>query len=185
MVAVLRRRVAHAPAITVRVTTFERYQPEQRFDLLLSATAWHWTDPATRWERAAAALAPGGALALMWHHTRVADPKLDAAIDEAHRELVPTVGWWTEPVTDADMAAAWPYDELAGRHEFADVEVRAYRRPWTLRAPDFVSLLTNHSSYRMLAEAHRTAILDAVADLTGASVELNMLAAAYLARRNP
>src|SRR5262249_32304991 len=169
MAAVLRTRLAGAPAVTVRETTFEGYQPERRFNLLLSATAWHWTDPATRWERAAAALVPGGALALMWHHTRVADPVLDAGIAEAHRELVPTVDWWTHPVTDADMAATWPHGELADRDEFGDLAVRTYRWPWTLPTSDFVSLLTTHSAYLMLAESDRMAILDAVTDLAGAT----------------
>lgn len=45
---------------------FENWAPEQpgRFDLVFAATAWHWVDPATRYERAWAALRPGGHLAI-------------------------------------------------------------------------------------------------------------------------
>lgn len=44
---------------------FETWQPPlgQRFDLVFAATAWHWIDPAVRYQRAFDFLRPGGHLA--------------------------------------------------------------------------------------------------------------------------
>src|SRR5262245_43803874 len=60
MAAVLSRRVAGRSNVTIEVCAFEEYATQRRFGLLFSAQAWHWTDPATRWRRAADTLAPGG-----------------------------------------------------------------------------------------------------------------------------
>ena len=44
---------------------FEEWQPrpDERFDLVYAATAWHWIDPAVRYRRAWQLLRPGGHLA--------------------------------------------------------------------------------------------------------------------------
>jgi SAM-dependent methyltransferase len=45
--------------------SFEAWQPRpgEQFDLVFAATAWHWVDPAVRYEAAWRALRPGGHLA--------------------------------------------------------------------------------------------------------------------------
>jgi SAM-dependent methyltransferase len=56
MAAVLARSLADRPEVTVVNSTFEDHVPDRRYGLLFSAQAWHWTDPAVRWRRAAAAV---------------------------------------------------------------------------------------------------------------------------------
>ncbi|WP_177241203.1 class I SAM-dependent methyltransferase [Nonomuraea wenchangensis] len=80
MAAVLKRRVAGLPEVTIAVSSFEDYVPDQPFGLLFSAQAWHWADPAVRWEKAAAAPAPGGALALFWNFHHLKDPDAAAGV---------------------------------------------------------------------------------------------------------
>jgi len=66
LAAVARRKLAGFPDVTVHVTTFEEWAlPPEPFDLVLAATSWHWVDPAVRFVKAAAALRPGGALAVV------------------------------------------------------------------------------------------------------------------------
>jgi SAM-dependent methyltransferase len=51
------------PMVKVKVSSFEDWPLEpDAFDLLFSAQAWHWVDPAVRWQKAAAALVRGGTL---------------------------------------------------------------------------------------------------------------------------
>jgi SAM-dependent methyltransferase len=65
LAAVARRNVAGLP-VEVHVSTFEGWPlPEERFDLVLAATSWHWVDPATRFVKVAEALRPGGSLAIV------------------------------------------------------------------------------------------------------------------------
>ncbi|MEV6238083.1 class I SAM-dependent methyltransferase [Lentzea sp. NPDC051838] len=58
----------HAPAAHVVVANFDEWPLPDPFDLVVSATAFHWLDPATRMTRCAEALRPGGALAVISTH---------------------------------------------------------------------------------------------------------------------
>ena len=70
LAAVARRQLAGFDVDIVE-QRFEDWDPGgARFDLVYSATAWHWVDPDVRYQRAAAALRPGGHLAL-WEAVHV------------------------------------------------------------------------------------------------------------------
>jgi SAM-dependent methyltransferase len=67
MAALAREKLKGYPKTQIIVSAFEDWQlPEQSFDLAVSASAWHWIDPAVGYAKVAHALRPGGALALMW-----------------------------------------------------------------------------------------------------------------------
>jgi SAM-dependent methyltransferase len=69
MAAVARRKLARFPEVRVVVSAFEEWPlPVEPFDAVVSATAFHWVDPAVRVVKAADALRPGGALATIATH---------------------------------------------------------------------------------------------------------------------
>ena len=71
LAAVAEKRLAGFPNVRVIRSDFDTWTPPGRhFELVFAATAWHWLDPATRYQRAAAALRPGGHLAI-WSATHV------------------------------------------------------------------------------------------------------------------
>ena len=55
--------------------------PEASFDLVASATAWHWVDPTVAMPKAAAILRPAGTLALFWNYDDLAQPTQAALAD--------------------------------------------------------------------------------------------------------
>lgn len=64
-----RRHVADLLDVTVVTSAFEAWPlPEQPFDAVFCATAWHWLDPSSRLLKARQALRPGGTLAVVWTH---------------------------------------------------------------------------------------------------------------------
>jgi len=66
LAAVTRRKLARFPDARVVVTAFEDWPlPAEPFDAVVSATAFHWIDPEIRFAKAAAALRPGGVLAIV------------------------------------------------------------------------------------------------------------------------
>lgn len=67
-----RRNLADFPDVEVVETAFETFDPPKsdRFDLVFAATAWHWLDPAIRYQRAWELLVPGGHLAF-WSATHI------------------------------------------------------------------------------------------------------------------
>jgi len=66
LVAAARTNLAGFGDVDVVEGAFETWKPsrDERFDLVFAATAWHWLDPAVRYEQAWRLLRPGGHLAI-------------------------------------------------------------------------------------------------------------------------
>lgn len=73
MVAAARRNIADETA-RFQVTSFEDFGGSGPFDLIVSATAFHWVDPGTGLAKAARLLRPGGWLALLTTGERYQEP---------------------------------------------------------------------------------------------------------------
>ena len=175
----IRHAAAGGTELDVSVTTFEEYRPEQPFGLLYSSQAWHWIDPATRWERAAGALRPGGALALFWNRDRPADAAVTAELKAAHDAHAPQVFRGHKRVEQADLA--WP--EIEDHPEFRDVEARLYRWRWTLQVADYVAYLGTQSAYVLLDDAVRDALFADITARLGDEVVSDVDTSLHLARR--
>src|SRR4051812_39607466 len=132
MAAALRRTVAAYPGVRVVDSTFESWRPDRAFGLLYSAQAWHWVDEEVRTDLAAAALAPGGTLALFWNASLVADPELHAALADVDAEFLmnhertphgrPATAH--PPEISDDFAAEWPTLGLVADDRFTDLRSR-------------------------------------------------------------
>jgi SAM-dependent methyltransferase len=69
MAEVARRNLAPFPAANVHTAAFETWPlPDQPFDHVIAATSFHWLDPDIRLVKAAEALRPGGAIAIISTH---------------------------------------------------------------------------------------------------------------------
>lgn len=174
MAEALTRNCREFPGTTVVVSRFEDWSDAAAAgsaDLLISAQAWHWVDPATRFEKAAAVLAPGGSIALWWNNFSVADRSLRAELNDVHaRHDVPelaviTLGSDDDP--DHEAGHAWPHADLLAHPEFRDVERRVYNRAIPFTARRYTDLLQSLSSYRILEDDARDRLLDEL----GASVD--------------
>ena len=65
LAAIARRKLSAFPGVEVVNADFEAWQaPHADFDAVVSFTAFHWIDPALRFEKAASLLREGGALAV-------------------------------------------------------------------------------------------------------------------------
>jgi SAM-dependent methyltransferase len=81
--------LARRHGVEVEVATFEGWEPAGRaFDAVVSGQAWHWVDPVAGATKAAAALRPGGLLALFWNAFE-APPDLDAGFTAVYRRVLP------------------------------------------------------------------------------------------------
>lgn len=68
LAAVAQRNLAGYPRVEVRTGGFEEYPlQEGYFDLVVSATAFHWLDPTVAYPKVGRSLKPGGAIALFWN----------------------------------------------------------------------------------------------------------------------
>jgi len=164
MAAVLRRKTAALPAVSIEESTFEAWRGGDRaFDLVISAQAFHWIDPAVRYLKAAAALRSVGALALIRNETSGLAPGLRAELEAAYARWFPAVTWSaardsTEPKR-AEVTSEIDRSGLFG-------PVRAASFPWTATytTQQYLDLLNTHSDHAVLDARFQVPLYGAIAD---------------------
>jgi SAM-dependent methyltransferase len=165
MAAVARRNLASFPAARVVVAAFEDFPlPAEPFDVVLAATAFHWLDPATRVARAAAALRPGGALALVGtHHVAGGDEPFFAEAQECYEEWMPG----TPPGLRLEPADTIPRDgaEIERSGLFGPVSFHRYEWDLSYTTRQYLDVLLTYSGHIALAARRRRGLLDCIADL--------------------
>jgi SAM-dependent methyltransferase len=149
LAAAARRNLARFPDVEVIEGAFETWRPPagDGFDLLFAATAWHWIDPAVRYQRAWELLRPGGHLAF-WSATHVfpdgGDPffaELQDVYDEIGAGLPGDV---TRP-RPGDLPDSRA--EITGSGSFGDVAVRHFDWEVGYDAEGYLALLNTFSSH--------------------------------------
>jgi len=175
MAAVLR---AKFPDVEVVGQAFEDWAPPAAgVGLLACASAWHWTDPATRHRRAFDALSRDGVLALFLNRFGYADPAQGAAIGDFLTRIDPGV------VPRADN---WPFDEVAGAGLWHDVEERAWHHYPEIGKDRYLALTQTFGPFRHRPPELRQECLDglgALLDDFGGSVVLDLRTTLVLGRR--
>jgi SAM-dependent methyltransferase len=144
-----RRNLASFPLVQVVGQAFENWQPtgHERFDLVFSATAWHWIDPAVGYQLAWRWLRPGGYLAI-W----AADHVFPADGDPFFRELqevydeigegMPAGTWYFAPGEQPDHRAA-----IEGSGLFTVTSIRHFDWEISYTAEAYIALLGTFSSH--------------------------------------
>ena len=156
------------------------------FDLVMSATAFHWIAPEIGYPKAAAALKPTGSLAIFAHEHLPLDPAFAADLHAIEQGLTPE---WPDPRTPPDLETtiAASAAALDATGLFAPAVVRTY--PWARRysAEEFVRLHNTFSNYRSLSASTRAEIFRAIAGLIGrhyaGAITKSYLAVLYMARK--
>jgi len=94
LVALAQARVSGK--VTFHVARFEAFDPQPAsFRLVASAQAWHWIDPAISFPKAAAALEPGGWLAVFGHVPMPPAPSVRERLEPIYRQIAPDL--WRPP----------------------------------------------------------------------------------------
>jgi SAM-dependent methyltransferase len=90
MAEVLRRNCAQFDDVEIVQSDFEHWQPAgEAFPLLYCAQAWHWIDPAVRYQHAASALSEGGRLAIFWNRPAWGRTPLRVELARVYQRVVP------------------------------------------------------------------------------------------------
>lgn len=166
LAAIARTKLADYPNARVLACSFEEWPPEEgAFDLVVSATAFHWVDHRVRYHKSARVLRPGGSLALVWHRT---DPESSSegfpkALEDAHRREAPELAPERQPSRlnrEPDKVG-----EIERSGFFERPEERAYRFGVAHDAESYLRLLGTYSAHRSLDEETRRRLFLAVGRL--------------------
>ncbi|MBB4693637.1 alpha/beta hydrolase [Paractinoplanes abujensis] len=184
MADVLERRVSSLAGVDVVRDSFEGFRSDEKFGLLFSAEAWHWTRPGTRWSQAADLLADGATLALFWNTERIAEPGLRTSMLEVLARHAPAVVVNDEAVTADQVWHRWPGDELSQLAGFEGRTSRHYLSRRSVAARDYLGLTRTRSQFRMLPPPVRRDVLAGLTQLFADEVPLEVHTTLLLARRS-
>lgn len=173
------------PNVEVVNLAFEDWSLQQgMFDLVLSAGSFDWIRPEILYPRAAAALRPGGALALCSNLNQGAGSPLSEALVALRHQIAPELDGAARqrPLDEFDREAI---DPIAASGLFGEVLVRHY--PWraTYTARGWTSLLSTYSAVRSLPEATQRELISgmrALIESAGGFLEAQYVAALYVAK---
>ena len=170
MAAVARRNLSAFDEVTVVTAAFEEWPlPDEPFDVVFSATAFHWIDPAVRVSKSADALRPGGLLATVGTH-HIAGGSWTAAffaqIQQCYERFDPS----TQPGLRLPAARDIVEDdrELTASQRFGPATFHRYEWELAYSTADYLDLLLTYSGHRALPEPNRSALLNCLARLIDA-----------------
>src|SRR5689334_12768571 len=167
MAVVARRNLSAFDEVEVVTAAFEEWPlPDEPFDVVFSATAFHWIDPAVRVSKSADALRPGGLLATAGTHHIAGGTWTEAffvEIQKLYERFDPS----TPPSLRLEGAREIPEDdrELTSSERFGPASF--YRYEWELpySTADYLDLLLTYSDHRALPDVQQSALLNSIARL--------------------
>jgi SAM-dependent methyltransferase len=170
MAAVARR---HAPGATFVESGFEDWPVlPGHFAVVVAAQSWHWVDDDIGPRKASEALRPGGWITLMWNR-----PDLDRCawhddLQPIYARITPGMEHKVRKSFSNSLPRAVEHLGRAGR--FGEPVQRLV--PWvaTYTTDEYIAFLNTHSDKRMLPDAQRAALFDAIRgsiDASGGVIE--------------
>lgn len=165
MAAIARRKLARFPRAEVITAAFEMWPlPKDSFDVVLSATAFHWIDPTVRVVKSADALRPGGVLATIGtHHIAGGTQAFFVECQECYERWDPSNPHGPGPPTADETPRDAEEIERSGR--FESPEFRRYEWEVPYSTARYLDVLSTYSDHRALAPDVRTGLWDCIARL--------------------
>ncbi len=166
LASVARKKLAQFTNVSVITSTFEDWQlPSGQFDLVMSATAFHWIDPSIRWQKSAAALRSGGHLALFrYKHVAGGDRAFFEQYQRCFQLYVPD----TDPNFKLPEIADYQPEhvaELEASELFYPPEIRTYVSEETYTREEYLKLLSTYSQHLTLDQSARRQLLECIGSL--------------------
>ncbi|WP_371480859.1 class I SAM-dependent methyltransferase [Kitasatospora sp. NBC_00315] len=167
MAAVARRNLAGHGAVEVVTADFETWPlPEEPFDAVVAATAFHWIDPAVRMTRAADALRSGGALAVVaTQHVAGGSVEFFAEVQDCYERFDPATPPGLRLPAAADVDGSAHADEVARSGRYGPVLTRRHAWDLSYTTAEYLEVLRTYSNHRALPPPAREGLLGGIAAL--------------------
>ena len=165
LVAVAQGRLSAFPNLRIAVAAFEDWPlPVEPFDAVVSATAFHWIDPALRVTKAADALRPGGVLATIdTHHVAGGSADLFVEVQDCYErwDSATPAGLRLSRADDIPSSS----EELDRSGRFGATAFRRYEWEADHSTAEYRDLLLTYSGHIAMEPAAREGLLDCIGDL--------------------
>jgi SAM-dependent methyltransferase len=167
LATIARRNLKQFPNAQVEVSSFEAWPlPSKKFDAVLSASAFHWLDPAIRFAKSAEALRAEGYLTILHvHHVRGGTPGFFAETQPFYIKWGLSDDPFFQPTTPDNAPIMYP--ELDQLPEFRAVERHRYEIPRSYSTAAYIGMLRTDSLINSLDDASRRGFLEDIERLIG------------------
>lgn len=159
LAALARQNLKRFPNVHVEASSFEAWPlPPQKFDAVVSASAFHWLDPAVRFSKSAEALHPEGFLAILHvHHVSGGTPGFFADTQPSYLKWGLSDDLSFQPPVPDNVPIMYP--ELDQRPEFRSVERHHSEIPMSHSTASYVGWLRTDSLVNSLNDQERAGFL--------------------------
>lgn len=165
LAAVASKNLHSYPNVVIETVKFEDWQLESRFDLVISAQAFHWIPAEIGYPKAAQALKEKGHIAVFWNFSPHPDNEIFQELLQAYQTYVPSMSW-----RQASIEALMQKREnwLIKSGCFKEIVIRQY--PWSIQytVEQYLGILNTQTDYRTLPEANRLELSQAITKILNA-----------------
>jgi len=146
---------------TLFESSFEEFlAPENFFDLVFTATSFHWIPENIACAKTKTLLRPGGVVALFWNRPFVAktDDPLHRKIQSIYAKLRPL---WRKPEEIETQKHAARKNMLTA-NGFSDILFKLYHRQRFFSADNYIALLNTYSDHRSMDNVSKISLERAI-----------------------
>ena len=157
--------------------------PEKHFNLIFSATAFHWLQKESGYAKIKTLIKPNGVLALFWNHPFVSNVndetnRASIAVYQKHRPND------NPPIQFDEFKCSVMINELS-HYGVIDIQSKIYRRTRTLNSEEYINLIKTYSDHNALSEQIRLTFeqeMKQAIDKIGGKINIYYTIDLYLAR---
>lgn len=133
----------------------EAILPENHFDLIFSATAFHWIPKNSGYAKIKSLLKSDGSVALFWNHPFVSNTsdETNLASMAVYKKYRPD----DKTPTEFDISKCQEQVKKLKKYGFTDINPKVYMRIRTLTSEEYVNLIKTYSDHNALPEEVRNA----------------------------
>ena len=187
LIAFAKEKCREYPDVEFLRVSFEDWEPEvDSFDLVISATAFHWVKPEIGYPKAAQVVRRDGHIALFWNLHPTPYTGFFEDVQDIYQRVVPE---WSDP-REKPTTEQWIQNmqqQIERTGLFSQVSLKLYRWTRTFNSDDYVKLLNTFSDHRSLDEKRRKKLFREIRKLInseyGGSIERPYLSALFYARK--
>jgi len=142
-------------------SAFEDYEcDDNKFDMLYSATTFHWIPAEIGYEKAYRIIKTGGTLALFWNRPSSKENPLHQKIQSIYNEYLPQ--WSRKGTNDDDTSKYASAIDKMKHYGFCDIDLRIYHNTRTMTGVEYIELLNTYSDHIALSKSIQLPFFDAI-----------------------
>ena len=147
-------------------SAFEDFQTHTKYDLIFSATAFHWIQPDRSYSRCKELLVAGGVLAVFWNTPCISRTNLDLykEIQDLYQRFMPNCQEEKEMLLESEWYTKRCNDlnNFLKENGYIDCIFKIYQDSRVFSADEYIGLLQTYSNHMALPPDVRTTLFEKI-----------------------